>query len=319
MSQEPSTSPPIMSPQETNTSAPSMQETNTSAPSMSPQSYTLVPSVSSVPTSASKSKCPGGYELVNSTCIVSEIFEEITSSKKWRVWATKNHLDTENVWNVNDLAFYDNYNCTGSKLNDGEPIESGHYPTSYVSANAFDGNTSTLWGGQEDEDGLFWLGMEYNILSQVSCVSILDVGNRGVTELRVQAWQNSTSTWHNTMITKSLQSGQRKNITVNCPEGFELRHLSCTDITRDSDGMGAGVVVTVVVIAIIMTGIYYMWWRRTKANDEKIISPSEQSTRHLSLPVAVADQFIMPPSSPSSQSFKLPSDTYVMPPPGDDP
>lgn len=146
-------------------------------------------------------------------------------------------ISSEKGWDVSILAFYGNYDCMGSELNDGRPIESGHYSSSHVPADAFDGNNSTLWGGDGDEDGLFWLGMEFNVDATINCVSILDISGRGVTELRVQAWQSSTATWQNALISKDLQSGQRKNITLSqrtniishCPQGFELRHSVCTD------------------------------------------------------------------------------------------
>lgn len=236
-----------------------------------------------------------------------------------RIYCCVISLYSEEVWDINDLAFYDNYNCTGSKLNNGRPIESGHYPSSYVPARAFDGNTSTIWGGQEDEDSLLWLGMEYNISRKVSCVSILDIDDRGVRELRVQAWQNSIATWQNIMIIKLLQSGQRKNITLNCPEGFKLRQSDCVNIiddTKSSVGIVVGIIASVIAIACVVT---YICWRRLKAEkDNSILDqqlPMNHSVTHLNLPVVVADQFIMPPSSPSSKSIRVSPDTYIIPPP----
>lgn len=272
--------------------------------------------MSSSSTSISESYCPGGFELVNLTCTISETFEGIKSSKQWRIWAAENHSD--NGWDINDLAFYDNHNCTGSQLSDGRPIESGHY-INYVPSLAFDGNISTYWGGRGDNDNLYWLGMEYNISREVSCISILDTDDRGVSELRVQAWQNSTATWQNAMIVKGLQSGQRKNITLNCPEGFELRQSACTNITEGTEGTKSSVGIVVGIIAVAMACIIaYIWWKRRKTDDKDNQvqpSPMNHSTTHLELPVAVADQFIMPPSSPSSLSIRILPDTYIVPPP----
>jgi len=318
--------------QQINTSTPSMVPQNSILdPTMSPQNSTINPSISpqnstsyptmvpSSPINDLESNCPGGFKLVNSTCTISETFEEITSSKRWRVWATKDHLNTEEVWDINDLAFYDNYNCIGSKLNDGKPIESGHYPSSYVPARAFDGNTSTIWGGQEDEDSLFWLGMEYNISRNVSCVSILDIDDRGVREVRVQAWQNNTATWQNAMIVKLLQSGQRNNITLNCPEGFELRQSDCVNISKDTKS-SVGIVVGIIASAIaIACAVAYIYKRRLKTEEDNSILdqqlPTNHSITHLNLPVVVADQFIMPPSAPSSKSIRVSPETYIIPPP----
>lgn len=305
---------PTMSPQ-INTLGPSIPpQTNTLDPT-TPQTNTLDPTMSSAPTSPSESSCPGGFELINSNCTISESFEEIMSSNKWRIWAAKNQLDNENVWDVNDLAFYDTHNCMGSKLNYGQPIESGHYSDSYVPANAFDGNTTTRWGGDEDEDGLLWLGMEFDILTQINCISILDVSGRGVTELRVQAWKNNTATWRNALISKNLVSGQRTNITLrqrtnvisHCPMGFELRNSVCidtnipeTETESISVDLVLGILAAIVALVVICTyfswkwkcGIY-VWWR--KIQKSKLIDDTSNS-----LELTVDTDNIVPPPSTSS-------------------
>ena len=63
--------------------------------SMLAQANSLQSISSSAPNNVSKSNCPGGYELTNtSSCILSEKFEDMSSSKGWRIWATKDHLET---------------------------------------------------------------------------------------------------------------------------------------------------------------------------------------------------------------------------------
>jgi len=156
-------------------------------------------------------KCPGGLEFLISTCVTSESFKEITSSKKWRVWAPSHHTMRGWVWDVFDLEFYSDLECTGTKYNDGSPIDSGNAGGGWNPASAFDSSDWSAWGGRSDEDELFWIGMEFDDQKDVSCVSILDNENNGVTELRIQAWEEDTSTWQNVKIVKNYQSGVRSN------------------------------------------------------------------------------------------------------------
>jgi len=212
----------------------------------------------------------------------------------------------------------------GSELNDGRPIESGHYSSSHVPADAFDGNNSTLWGGDGDEDGLFWLGMEFNVYATINCVSILDISGRGVTELRVQAWQSSTATWQNALISKDLQSGQRKNITLSqrtniishCPQGFELRHSVCTDntITKSNLGLVVGIIVT--LVALVVISMYISWKKKTCIYFWcRQIRKSLNDRQTSNLQVSAADDIATSRPHLSSPSLGIPIDTNNTPSP----
>jgi len=159
-------------------------------------------------------KCPGGMEFVISTCILTQTVKPITRSKKWRIFSPEYHTESGWSWDVLDLNFYSNVDCTGSKANNGTPIESSHVDVNgYDPGNAFDPSDGSMWGGRAN-NGLFWLGMEFESLREVRCVSLLDGVDRGVTELRVQAWESDTNSWQNVKIVKNLQGGLRKNFPL---------------------------------------------------------------------------------------------------------
>jgi len=160
-------------------------------------------------------KCPGGLQFLISTCIISESIKEITSSKKWRIWTPGYHTLRGWLWDVFDLEFYSNLDCTGMKYNDGSPIDSGNAGGGWNPAKAFDANDRSAWGGRSDADELFWIGMEFGSEKDVKCVSILDNPDNGVSELRIQAWEEDTSTWQNVKIVKDYQSGVRNNLSLD--------------------------------------------------------------------------------------------------------
>jgi len=159
-------------------------------------------------------RCPGGLEFYISNCFVSETFKEISESTKWRIWAPEHHTLKGWVWDVKDLEFYSDLDCTDTKFNDGTPIDSGNAGQYWGPERALDDDDGSAWGGRKDQFGLFWIGMDFNTLRGVRCVSFLDSPDKGVKELRVQAWESSTSTWHNVKIVKDHQSGVRTNISL---------------------------------------------------------------------------------------------------------
>ena len=153
-------------------------------------------------------KCPDGMEFVISTCILTQTVKPITRSKKWRIFSPEYHTERGWLWDVLDLNFYSNVDCTGSKANNGTAIDSSHYDANgfYDPGRAFDSFDWSMWGGRAN-NGKFWLGMEFESLREVRCVSLLDGKDSGVTELRVQAWESDTNSWQNVKIVKNLQGG----------------------------------------------------------------------------------------------------------------
>jgi len=157
--------------------------------------------------------CPGGFEFDGSECVLSETFKKIASSSKWRVWVPRQHTK-RGLWDINTLEFHSNLDCTETILTDGTAISSGHAGPGWVPEHVFDNNDNTRWGGRDDSNNLLWVGMEFADIKQVRCVSLLDSGPNGVTDLRVQAWETSTSSWQNVMIVNNYQSGQRNTISL---------------------------------------------------------------------------------------------------------
>jgi len=158
--------------------------------------------------------CPGGLYFLISACILSESFKEIETSKKWRIWTPGFQTKRGWVWDVYDLKFYSNTDCTGEIFNGGNPIDSGNAGRGWAPSSAFDSSDGSAWGGRSDADNLFWLGMTFSNSMPVKCVSLLDNGTNGVRQLRVQAWENDTNTWQNVMIVENYNSGQRNNIPL---------------------------------------------------------------------------------------------------------
>jgi len=158
--------------------------------------------------------CPAGLEFLISTCVLQNTFKEIERSTQWRIWAPDFHTMRGWVWDVSDLKFYSDIECTGNYFNNGTPIDSGNAGGGWSAANAFDNNIFSRWGGRSDEDDLFWLGMSFQDSILVKCVSFLDHENNGVTQLRVQAWESSINSWQNVQIARNLQAGQRTIIPL---------------------------------------------------------------------------------------------------------
>lgn len=168
-------------------------------------------------------ECPDGFVYINSICVANESFKEIEKSNKWRIWAAKDHLATPSVWDVSDLEFYINTDCTGNKLNSGTPISSGHYDDpGFSPVKAFDNNGYTIWGGRPDPQGQFWIGMEFDALKNVKCVKFQDTKHitHQANEVRVQAWNRCSDSWQNVMIVKDLsQSSDWRIISLQyCKE-----------------------------------------------------------------------------------------------------
>jgi len=152
-------------------------------------------------------------EYLVSTCVLIETFKEIKSSKKWRIWTPDFHTESGWAWDVYDLKFYSNIDCTGTVFNDGTAIDSGNAGGGWGPNSAFDSSNGSGWGGRPDDNNLFWIGMTFQNSKEVKCVSVLD-SDKVATKLRVQAWESSTSTWQNVMIVENYQSGLRNKIPL---------------------------------------------------------------------------------------------------------
>jgi hypothetical protein len=141
-----------------------------------------------------------------------ESYKTIESSAKWRIYST--NAKRICLWDIINLEFYSNFDCTGTKFNGGKPIDSAHLNEVWDPAKAFDSFDYTAWGGRFDADRALWLGLDFGVAKDVKCVSILDNEENGVLLLRVQAWEDSTGTWQDVMISKDFQSGVRNTVSL---------------------------------------------------------------------------------------------------------
>ena len=154
-------------------------------------------------------KCPDGTSLqhpLSKQCTVDESFEEITEATGWRIWAPDYDTSAGWAWDVAELEFYDNFDCTGTPIDssEGSLIESGNAGGGWTAGNAFDGYTGSAWGGRPDSDGLFYLGLNFGQkLKQVLCVKLYK-RDKYVINVRVQAYKNGI--WKNAWIENDLPS-----------------------------------------------------------------------------------------------------------------
>jgi len=163
---------------------------------------------------ASCEQCPGGTYLSNSQaeCSLSTEYSPVSSSKGWRLWTTTFHMYVDWSWDVEEIEFFANTECSGFPIdNSGEPIDSGNAGSGYDAAQAFGGGG--FWGGRGDRSDLFWIGMMYDTGIQVQCVKLHNAGeDRSTSELRVQAYNEVNGAWENVWIEGNLDGALDVNI-----------------------------------------------------------------------------------------------------------
>ena len=135
-------------------------------------------------------KCLWGYELsheMDTECALSESYEEIVSSKGWRIWATNFHTQLWWNWEVDEIELYSNIDCTNLIPNDsGTVIDSGNAGSYWAPEKAF--GQSGIWGGRRDSNDLFYIGKMFDSDVELRCVKILNrSAGAAVNEIRVQA------------------------------------------------------------------------------------------------------------------------------------
>ena len=107
-----------------------------------------------------------------------------------------------------------NVDCTGTRFNDGTPIDSNNNGKN-IAEDAFDGNEKSRWQGwPADDDQVTWVGMEWNTAKAVKCVSVLGKDNHIIKTFRIQAWESSTNSWQNVMIVTDHVPGVRQDIPL---------------------------------------------------------------------------------------------------------
>jgi len=147
------------------------------------------------------------------------------------------------LWDVADLRFYANQDCTGEYYRDGDPIESAHLGIqSWGPENAFDDNMDSAWGGRGTGTPLeFWLGMDFGEETKnVRCVSILDhLITNGVKSVVVQKRESSGNEWIDVITFSDFVAGERNDIPLSserkCREGRDLLEINIHADTKGEE------------------------------------------------------------------------------------
>jgi hypothetical protein len=159
--------------------------------------------------------CPGGLVLSHpksSVCVLStEVDPSIATATGWRLWTPEQFTLRGWTWDIIRIRFYASADCSADSEVDtssGTPIDSGNAGTGWGPSNAFG---SWRWGGRSDDQGLFWIGMDFADASvSVRCVVLEQVAQNAATELRVQAKQSGEEVWRNVWIAKDLVGGENE-------------------------------------------------------------------------------------------------------------
>jgi len=134
-----------------------------------------------------------------------------------RIWADASMLVRDWLWDVYDVGFYSNSDCTGINYNTGNVISSGYHEL-YPASNAFDADMDSRWGGRlSGSPRACWIGMSFTSSVDVQCVSFKDLGNNGAKAIELQILADNGSSkvnWTTLVRTENLTPGQRHNISV---------------------------------------------------------------------------------------------------------
>jgi len=105
-------------------------------------------------------------------------------------------------FDVYDLRFYSNDDCTGINHNDGKVIASKTIPNYSVPERAFDTDIDSFWLGMADASNI-WVGMEFDTSVDVNCVSFAQGLTHRTSSVKVQV-MTSDRTWYKTLRTADL-------------------------------------------------------------------------------------------------------------------
>merc|ERR1740124_1544274 len=139
----------------------------------------------------------------------------------FRVWTMRDMLDSD-YWMVRDIKLYSNLDCTGTNHNDGTPFSSEYATNDNYNGNpeyAFDTDDGTYWQGRPNENGEYWVGMEFDNTREVLCLSYLDHGlyrhnNYGAKKFKIEGREMSSGVWTEIMMVEEHESGQRQDILL---------------------------------------------------------------------------------------------------------
>jgi len=129
------------------------------------------------------------------------------SSTKWRVLSVPDHLYDSGTWDIVDLQFYSQVDCSENIVGERSIINSNYHVCCPPEWAFNTDGVRNWWGGRPDSEGLFWLGKEYGSPKTVGCVALYDGNSHSAKEVRVQAWESSSKSWQNVMIGKNMLAG----------------------------------------------------------------------------------------------------------------
>jgi len=190
----------------------------------------LAPILSVVPTSSNPTESPTKTPIVKPSTTSSSL-PSVSPSKpnepsppttpvsgflKWRIWASREMLERPDVyWYLREIKLYSSSDCTGTYNNHGIAIDSRNLGAGYLPKFAFNNDNSNFWAGYPDVDGLYWIGMDFDPERlQIGCVSFKDNKNYGVTEMRVDGWDEKLNSWKTIAEGKGHVSGTTQYVPI---------------------------------------------------------------------------------------------------------
>lgn len=146
---------------------------------------------------------------------------------------------SDRVWDVRNIKFFSNSDCTGTLIRDGKAISSGHSQHSdWIPENAFGDDNNKGWGGRgSGNPWTIWLGMEFPSGRSVNCVSFLDMSTSSGTKAVAVQHKNKAGVWVNLKVQEGLQPGVRHDIPLgrSCNKGRLLLEIDVTTGNKGSE------------------------------------------------------------------------------------
>jgi len=136
-----------------------------------------------------------------------------------RLWTSTSNTPT-NVWDVIDVSFYTTPDCSGTKLApQGTIIESASHNCCPKSRAFDDSSGKTLWGGR-NSGGNFWIGMVFDTIQPIKCVSFLDANGHKANRVTVQVSDIEGTSW-TTIVEVDHVGGSRQDVSLDLTSSTE--------------------------------------------------------------------------------------------------
>jgi len=124
-------------------------------------------------------------------------------------------------WGLKELEFYRESGCSGTNINNGVPIDSGHATDTTGPEKAFDEDENTKWGGRYEEGtDEMWIGMEFESPEKFLCAFFSDDNKKfkSTNFVKIQAYNDNSGTWID-MASANHEYGARQNIEIKSGPG----------------------------------------------------------------------------------------------------